>query len=97
MDSCQSLQEVREHIDSIDREIVALLACRGELVKQAAGFKRSAAEVPAPERVEQVIAHVRSMAKAQGADCEVVESVYRAMIAAFIHAELQEHSRLESV
>jgi isochorismate pyruvate lyase len=45
--------------------------------------------VPAPQRVEQVIAHVRALAEAHGALPEVVERVYRSMIAAFIEAELR--------
>lgn len=93
--SCSSLNEVREHIDKIDSEIVALLARRGDFVAQAASFKKTAEEVKAPNRVEQVIAKVISLAQEQGANPQVVESVYRAMIAAFIHAELNEHSRLK--
>jgi isochorismate pyruvate lyase len=93
--NCSSLNEVREHIDKIDSEIVALLARRGDFVAQAASFKKTAEEVKAPNRVEQVIAKVISLAQEQGANPEVVESVYRAMIAAFIDAELNEHSRLK--
>lgn len=93
--NCSSLNEVREHIDKIDSEIVALLARRGDFVAQAASFKKTAEEVKAPNRIEQVIAKVISLAQEQGANPEVVESVYRAMIAAFIDAELNEHSRLK--
>ncbi|MGK4473646.1 chorismate mutase [Aeromonas molluscorum] len=93
--SCSSLNEVREHIDKIDSEIVALLARRGAFVAQAASFKKTTEEVKAPSRVEQVIAKVISLAQEQGANPQVVESVYRAMIAAFIDAELNEHSRLK--
>lgn len=91
---CNSLNEVRENIDRIDREIVALLAKRGAFVAQAASFKKTADDVKAPDRVEQVIAKVKSLAGEQGADPAVVESVYRAMISAFIDAELREHAAL---
>lgn len=53
--SCSSLNEVRENIDKIDREIVALLAKRGDFVAKAASFKKTTDEVKAPNRVEQVI------------------------------------------
>ncbi|MGB9090851.1 MAG: chorismate mutase [Pseudomonas farsensis] len=87
-----SLDEVRQHIDEIDRSIVALLARRGNLVNQAAAFKQTTDDVRAPARVEQVIGKVRAMAVESGASSDVVEKVYRAMIAAFIAQELQIHA-----
>ena len=36
---CASLDEVRQQIDRVDRELVALVAERGNFVRQAAGFK----------------------------------------------------------
>ena len=92
--NCSSLNEVRENIDAIDREIVALLARRGAFVTNSASFKKTKDEVKAPNRVDQVISKVISLAQEQGANPEVVESVYRAMISAFIQAELKEHSLL---
>ncbi|MFI8747546.1 chorismate mutase [Pseudomonas sp. NPDC077186] len=91
---CRSISEVRENIDQIDRKIVALLAERGTFVTQAAAFKKTTDEVKAPARVEQVISKVKSLAQEHGADPVVVEKVYRAMISAFIGAELKEHSLL---
>jgi isochorismate pyruvate lyase len=84
---CQSLAEIRAQIDRLDESIVGLLATRGSYVLAAAKFKRNEAEVTAPQRVEQVIARVRAMALAQGASAEVVERVYRELIAAFTDAE----------
>lgn len=92
--SCNSLNEVRDNIDKVDRKIVALLAQRGALVTQAASFKKTTDEVKAPNRVEQVIAKVTALAQEQGANPAVVESVYRAMISAFIEAELKQHALL---
>ena len=91
---CTSIEEVRQHIDHIDREVVALLAQRGNLVTQAAAFKKTTDDVRAPARVEQVITKVRGIAGECGASPEVVERVYRAMIAAFIEEELKTHSDL---
>jgi isochorismate pyruvate lyase len=89
---CHSIDEVRSQIDRIDRQIVALLAERGGYVQQAARFKRNTDEVRAPQRVEQVIAKVTALAAELGANPTVTEQVYRAMIAAFIEAELAEHA-----
>jgi len=86
-EDCRSLAEVRAEIDRLDEQIVRLLAERGGYVLAAARFKNSADEVRAPQRVEQVIDHVRELAAHHGALPEVVERVYRTMIAAFIEAE----------
>ncbi|MWV18006.1 chorismate mutase [Pseudomonas sp. L-22-4S-12] len=93
--NCESLAEVRAQIDRLDRQIVALLAERGRYVSQAARFKASSAEVPAPDRVAQVLAKVGALAEQEGANPQVVAQVYLAMIGAFIEAELAEHARLE--
>ncbi|WP_455925739.1 chorismate mutase [Pseudomonas putida] len=94
--TCTSIEEVRQHIDHIDREVVTLLAKRGYLVTQAAAFKKTTAEVRAPDRVQQVIDKVRTLAGETGASPQVVEKVYRTMIAAFIEEELQAHAALVS-
>ena len=91
---CTSLDEVRQRIDEIDRQVVSLLASRGDLVAQAAGFKKTTDDVRAPARVEQVIAKVRAMAQETGASPVVVEQVYRAMISAFIADELATYAQL---
>ena len=90
---CRNLAEVREQIDQIDRQLVALLAERGGYVRQAARFKRTAEDVEAPRRVEQVIERVRGLAMDNGVDADLVEEVYRAMIARFIEIEQREHGK----
>lgn len=84
------LDDVRAAIDGLDDQIVALLARREEWVRRAGRLKGDAAAVPAPARVEQVIARVRSLAEQHGAQPDLVERVYRGMVAAFIELELTE-------
>jgi isochorismate pyruvate lyase len=91
---CDSLEDVRTNIDRIDHQIVSLLAERGGYVNQAARFKKTTEDVKAPQRVEQVISKVRSLSAEMGANPAVTEAVYRAMISAFINAELAEHAAL---
>jgi isochorismate pyruvate lyase len=88
---CANLAEVRENIDRLDREIVALLAERGRYVKDAARFKRDAFQVSAPQRQQEVIDKVKALAEEKGAYPEVVEAAYRALIAGFIAREQQDH------
>ena len=92
--NCDSLEQVREKIDGLDRQIVGLIAERGAYVSQAARFKKDSDAVRAPQRVEQVIAKVRALVGELDANPDVSEKVYRAMIAAFIEQELAEHAAL---
>jgi isochorismate pyruvate lyase len=84
------LNEVREQIDRVDREIVRLLAERSGYVRQVVRFKRTADDAHAPARVEQVIARVRAHADAMGAEPDLVERLYRVMIDWFTEAQLKE-------
>ena len=43
--TCQSIEEVRANIDSIDCQIVSLIAQREGYVKQAAKFKKTTDDV----------------------------------------------------
>ena len=92
--TCTTLEEVRSNIDRLDQQIVSLLAERGHYVSQAARFKKDTDGVKAPQRVEQVISKVRDLSHTVGANPDVTEQVYRAMIAAFIQQELAEHAAL---
>jgi isochorismate pyruvate lyase len=95
--TCTTLEEVRSNIDRLDQQIVSLLAERGHYVSQAARFKKDTDGVKAPQRVEQVISKVRNLSQTVGANPDVTEQVYRAMIAAFIQQELAEHAALAGV
>jgi isochorismate pyruvate lyase len=87
MTDLQSLDDVREQIDRIDREIVRLIAERDGYVKQAVRFKTTTADVEAPQRFEAVITKVRHLATENGTDPHIVEQVYRTMIGCFIEQE----------
>jgi isochorismate pyruvate lyase len=91
-----SLADVRARIDAVDAELVRLLADRESLVRAAAAFKADADAVRAPDRVEQVIAAVREQAATAGLSPTVAEAVWRAMIAAFVDLELDQHARTGS-
>ena len=75
-----TLADVRSQIDSIDSELVSLIAQRAECVKAAAAFKTDHSAVRAPARVQQVIDRVREKAAAAGLPEVIIEKVYRSMI-----------------
>ncbi len=91
MIECRNLDEVRENIDRIDREIVKLISERSSYVRQAARFKKTTDDVKAPNRVEQVIANKRAYAKEVGLDPDMIERIYGTIISCFIDQELKEH------
>ena len=90
---CATLADVRDAIDRIDREIVALMAERGKYVAEAGRFKADPGAVSAPARVEAIIAKVKALARAEGLAESVAERSYRAMIAAFEDYERDEWTR----
>lgn len=90
---CHDISDVRRNIDSIDRDLVNLIAKRGAYVKQAAQFKTTAADVEAPKRVEQVIQKVTEMAHTSGANISMVQSIWKVMISGFIEAEKKEFAK----
>ncbi|WP_142847889.1 chorismate mutase [Telmatospirillum sp. J64-1] len=84
---CNSLQEIRDNIDRLDDQIVALLSERSGYVHQAAGFKETRANVVVPERIEAIATRVRGLAESHKADPDLMEAIYRAMIDCYIAYE----------
>ena len=94
MTPCDTLADVRSAIDQIDYMLVGLLAERGRYVQEAARFKRDKHEVAAPDRAQQVIDKAVRHAQEMGAAPEVVEAVYRSMVAGFVNLEMRRHADL---
>jgi isochorismate pyruvate lyase len=87
---CRSLEEIRAGMDAIDRQIVDLIARRVEYVRAAAKFKTSVENVAAPERVQAVLNTRKSWAEAAGLDGDVIERLYRDLVAYCVG---EEHKR----
>ena len=84
---CQTLADVRQEIDQLDRQIVTLLVERTTYVARAGQLKPNKAQVVDPERINAVIAKARQTAQSLSGNPDVVEAIYRAMIDAFIAFE----------
>ncbi|WP_231689356.1 chorismate mutase [Achromobacter piechaudii] len=98
---CADLAEVRANIDRLDDEIVRLIAERAMYVKDAARFKRDAFQVSAPARQARVFDKARALATRhnRGFDNleQVVDTTYRAMVAAFIANEQTYFNTMKNV
>lgn len=87
---CRDMKELRAAIDALDSELVRLLQLRARHIDRAIEIKREAG-LPAriPDRVEQVVTHVRDEARARGLDPELVEALWRQLIDWSIAREAQ--------
>jgi isochorismate pyruvate lyase len=86
---CNSLAEVRSAIDHVDEQIVALLGMRADYVRSAARFKSSEADVAAPERLAAMLRVRRGWAEREKLDPDVIERLYRDLVAYFIDREME--------
>lgn len=88
MKKCTSLQEVREEIDTIDDQILELIAKRKDMVKQAANFKHSVEEIKADERIDHVMDRIRHRALTLGVSPNLAVEIYRKMIDDMVETEI---------
>ena len=93
---CESMAEVREEIDALDRGIVALLADRLPYIEEAARIKQSRDQVRDEGRIADVLKKVEAEARRIGANASVLVQTYRTLIEASIAYELEEFDRLGS-
>lgn len=87
---CTSIEDVREAIDAIDRDIIGALAHRFQYVKAITRFKKTEAEVRATDRYHAVLRARRQWAAEAGLNPDVVEQMYRLLIEHFIEEELKD-------
>jgi isochorismate pyruvate lyase len=83
-----TLIDLRQQIDDLDGELVALLARRQRCVERVIEVKRIA-KLPArmPERIEEVLARVRELAEAEKLEPDLAVALWREMIELFIAYE----------
>ncbi len=86
--NCANKEEIRAHIDIIDKEIISLFAMRFQYVEEIVKFKSDAESVVALERKNEVITKRGEWASADGLDREVFEQIYKLLIEHNIQKEL---------
>ncbi|MGN5375156.1 chorismate mutase [Sphingomonas hankookensis] len=85
---CTTMTEVRAGVDSIDRELVALLARRFAYMDAAARIKPGREAVRDEARKAQVIDNARAAAVAMGVPEAVVADLWERLVEASIGYEL---------
>jgi len=86
--NCNSLDEVRDEIDEVDKQIIKLIAQRKDYVKQAAKFKNTIDEIKADDRVDDVLNKVRHQALSMSLSPNLVAELYRLMIDDMVETEI---------
>ena len=89
-EDCESLGDVRQAIDILDREIIGLIGRRAHYVARAAHFKTSAQSVRAPERQRTMFEARRRWADENGLDPDVIEDLYRTLVTHFVDREMEQ-------
>ena len=87
---CKTLDEARSEIDSVDYEIVKLIAKRNDYIKQIAHFKTTIDEVKAEDRIADVISTVRTQAIALDLSPNLINDLYVRMIDGMVESEIAE-------
>ncbi|MEX6633678.1 chorismate mutase [Hyphococcus lacteus] len=77
---CETMDQVREEIDRVDRALVDLLSERWSYVDRAWFFKRSPDEASVPWRNRDVVDKVKSRAEEAGMPPEMAEALWRQII-----------------
>lgn len=88
-DECFNIQEIRDCIDEIDKQIIYDLGKRFAYVKAAAKFKTTEDSVKAPERFNSMLQSRRVWAEEVGLNPDVIEKLYRDLVSYFINEELK--------
>ncbi|TPE61007.1 chorismate mutase [Sandaracinobacter neustonicus] len=87
-EACASMAEVRAGVDSLDRELVALLAERFRFMNAAARIKPDRAMVRDEPRKRQVIENAIAEARAQGLNPALAGELWDWLVEASIAHEL---------
>lgn len=86
-DTCTSLNEIRNHIDLIDKQLVELLVKRGMYVKQAVKFKQSFNHIKDTKRIDQIIDNVTRHSTNLDFDPLIIKNIYEFLIRVYIQFE----------
>lgn len=87
-DACETMAEVRDGVDRLDRALIALIAERTRYMEAAARIKPSRDVVRDEDRIEDVIAKVKAAARKAGVPESLAEPVWRELVERSIQHEL---------
>ena len=80
---CETLSDIREAIDHVDQQVIALLGLRADYVRSAGRFKASESGVAGPDRLALMLEVRRQWAEREKLEPDFVERLYRDLAAIF--------------
>ena len=92
-EDCETMVQVRQGVDALDRALVTLLAERQRYMNAAARIKPSRDVVHDDARIEDVVAKVLSASVLAGLSPAIAEPVWRTLIDRCIAHELEAWDR----
>jgi isochorismate pyruvate lyase len=87
---CANMKEIRDEIDSMDKDIITILAKRFDYVKAASKFKTSETSVRSPERFKAMLTQRRDWALNEGLNPDAIDKMYRDLVNNFIIEEMSQ-------
>lgn len=79
-EDCQTMADVRQGVDALDRALVTLLAERQRYMDAAARIKPNRDMVFDQDRIEEVVERVKATASKAGLSHDIAEPVWRTLI-----------------
>ena len=89
-ENCTKIEDIRQAIDALDREIVGLIGRRARYVEAAARFKTGESSVHAPERQQAMLLERRIWAEEENLDPDMIEKMYRDLVSHFVNREMKQ-------
>ncbi|WP_321940001.1 chorismate mutase [Burkholderia cepacia] len=83
------MADIRRQIDSIDDQIVPLLAKRITLALEASKYKHTVEEIRGCDRVQQVLDAAATRARRAAGDADAIVAIYRAIIGTLTELQLR--------
>ncbi|SDG57019.1 isochorismate pyruvate lyase [Limimonas halophila] len=90
-EDCTRMADIREGIDALDEELVALVARRMRYIARAAEIKERPEDIRDDARVEDVVAKVRAAAEREGLRPDLAEAVWRTLVETSIQYEAERY------
>ena len=94
--ACETMKDVRQGVDALDRALVILLAERQGYMDAAARIKPDRAAVRDTARIEDVVAKVLGAAREAGLSEAIAEPVWRTLVDRCIAYEFSVWDRLRA-
>lgn len=87
-EECETINDIRENIDIIDKKIITLLSKRADYVHNAIKFKSSISTVKAGDRVKSMLLKRREWAIENQLNEDFIESLFQNIVDFFINEEM---------